>query len=311
MIATAEYVGNKGTHLNIRTNANQPTQCILSLGCDPTQAVNGTKAAQVARRQYKNFGQMIIEDWSGYSNYNAMNLKLQRRAKEATATIGYSWSKMMDIKSAAAAVTGDSGGAFGFQNFRCPSCDYARSSYDVGQRVVAAFLYNLPFGEGQHFGASTSPVTRKLIDGWQVNGIGSAQQGFPFSISASDTNNVNEATSLRADQVGAPYPSGFVKNIDHWFSAAAFRNPAAGNYGNTSRNLLRGPGIATLDASVFKNTQFERFNIQLRFESFNVLNHPVFSTPNSSVTSSALGTIGATNSKVPNRQNQAAIRITF
>jgi hypothetical protein len=172
-------------------------------------------------------------------------------------------------------------------------------------------LYNLPFGENQHFGASASAFTRKLISGWQLNAIGSAQGGFPFSIAGTDTNNVNEATALRADQVGNPYPSGFVKNVDHWFSPSAFRNPAAGNYGNTSRNLLRGPGVATLDASIFKNTKFERLEVQLRFESFNALNHPTFATPNSSVTNSALGTISATNSKVPARENQAAVRLIF
>jgi hypothetical protein len=310
-IATAEYVGNKGTHLNIRTNANQPTQCILANGCDPNNAANGLKVNQVARRPYKNFGQMIIEDWSGYSNYNALNLKLQRSAKDVTATIGYSWSKMMDIKSAAAAVTGDAGGPFGFQNYRCPSCDYARSSYDVGQRIVAAVLYNLPFGEGQHFGGGTGDFTRRLIGGWQVNLLGSAQKGFPFSVAGTDTNNVNEATSLRADLVGNAQPSGFVQNIDHWFDPAAFRNPASGNYGTSSRNLLRGPGIGTLDASVFKTARFEWLELQLRFESFNVLNHPAFSTPNTSVTSTALGTISSTNGKVPARQNQAAIRIIF
>lgn len=310
-IVTAEYVGNKGTHLNIRTNANQPTQCILANGCDPTNPANQSLAGRVARRPYKNFGQTIIEDWSGYSNYNALNLKLKRSAKDVTATVGYTWSKMMDIKSAAAAVSGDAGGAFGFQNFRCPSCDYSRSAYDVGHRVVASFLYNLPFGEGQYLGANTSPVLKKVISGWQVNGIGSAQLGFPFSISATDVGNVNEASSLRADLVGNPTPSGFVKNVDHWFNPGAFKNPAAGNFGTSSRNLLRGPGVGSLDASVFKNTKFERFNIQLRFESFNVLNHPVFSAPNTSVTSTALGTITSTNGKVPARQNQAAIRIVF
>ena len=81
-----------------------------------------------------------------------MVLLTQRSAHDLTATIGYSWSKMMDIKSAAAAVTGDAGGPYGFQNFYCQRCDYARASYDVGQRVVANFLYNLPFGEGQPFG---------------------------------------------------------------------------------------------------------------------------------------------------------------
>jgi hypothetical protein len=250
-----------------------------------------------------------------------MNLKLQRRARDVTATIGYSWSKMLDIKSAAAAVTGDAGGAFGFQNFYCPRCDYSRSAYDVGQRVVANFLYNLPFGEAQYVGADTGVVTRKLISGWQVNGIGSVQAGFPFSLSATDVGNgVNEASSLRADVVGNPNPSGFVKNVDHWFDQTAFVTPAAGNFGNSSRNMLRGPGIATLDASIFKTTKFERFEVQLRFESFNALNHPVFSNPNASVTVArgqtipsnyTLGTITSTNGKVPARENQAAVRITF
>lgn len=321
MIATAEYVGNKGTHLNIRTNANQPSQCMLANGCDPTLPVNQSLAGRVARRPYKNLGQMIIEDWSGYSKYDALNLKLQRRATDLSATIGYTWSKMMDIKSAAAAVTGDAGGAFGFQNYRCPRCDYARADYDVGQRVVASMVYNLPFGEGQRIGSSTNYLTRKLISGWQLNGIGSVQGGFPFSLSATDVGNgVNEASSLRADLVGNPYPAGFVKNTAHWFNNAAFATPPAGNFGNSSRNMLRGPGIAALDASIFKTTKFEHLELQLRFESFNVLNHPVFSNPNTSVTVAAgqaipsnytLGTITSTNGKVPARENQAAIRISF
>lgn len=320
-IATAEYAGNKGTHLNIRVNANQPSQCTLAVGCDPTLPANQSLAGRVARRPYKNFGQMIIEEWSGYSNYNAMNLKLQRQARDLTATIGYSWSKMMDIKSAAAAVTGDAGGAYGFQNYYCPRCDYARSAYDVGQRVVANFLYNLPFGEGQPYGGSTGGVMRKLIGGWQLNGIGSVQNGFPFSLSATDVGNgVNEASSLRADVVGNSYPPGFVKNVNHWFDPTAFVTPLAGNFGNSSRDMLRGPGIATLDASIFKTTRFERFDVQLRFESFNVLNHPAFSDPNASVTVArgqtipsnyTLGTITSTNGKVPARENQAAVRITF
>ena len=33
------------------------------------------------------------------------------------------------------------------------------------------------------------------------------------------------------------------KNVDHWFNPAAFAIPAAGNFGNSPRNFLRGPGV--------------------------------------------------------------------
>ena len=238
-------------------------------------------------------------------------MKVERRAKDVTLQAGYAWSKMMDDKSAAAALSGDAGGAYGFQNGHCPSCDYSRSSYDVGQRFVISALYNLPFGEGEYVGSKSPVVIRKIISGFQLNGIGTLQGGFPFSIAAADNLSVNEANSLRANEVSNPDPSGFVRNINHWFNPAAFANPAPGYFGNSSRNVIRGPGISNLDMSLLKNLTVERLNIQLRFESFNVLNHPEFGLPNNSVTSSALGTITSTNSYVTARENQAAIRITF
>jgi hypothetical protein len=320
-ILTAEYVGNKGTHLNIRTNVNQPSQCIPVYGCNPTLASNQSLAGRVARRPFKNFGQMILEDWNGYSNYNALNVKVQRSSHDLTGTIGYSWSKMLDIKSAAAAVTGDAGGPYGFQNFYCQKCDYARSDYDVGQRIVANAIYNLPFGQGERFGANAGSAMQLLIGGFQLNAIGSAQGGFPFSLAATDLGNgVNEATGERADLVGNPTPAGFVKNVNHWFNPAAFVAPPPGYFGDSTRNLVRGPGIQTLDASIFKTMKFEHVQLQLRFESFNVLNHPQFADPNATVTVAlgqplpsnySLGTITSTNSKVPARENQGGVRITF
>ncbi len=311
-ILNVDYVANKTTHLNIRTDPNQPTPCNATTNCNPLTPANYSTVGRLARRPYQNFGQLVYEGWNGYSNYNALDIKLQRRAKDVTLLAAYSWSKGLDIKSAAAAVTGDAMGAFGPQNSHCLPCDYARSSYDVGNRFVAAILYNLPFGEGQRFGGGANPVVRKFIGGWQFNGIGTVQGGFPFTVTGADYNGINGAFAERADIVGDPYPAGFKKSITHWFSAAAFTNPAPGYLGDSSRNLLRGPGLANLDASIFKNTTVERFTIQLRFESFNALNHPEFAGPNASVVAgTAFTTISATNSHEPNRENQAAIKIIF
>jgi hypothetical protein len=311
-ILNLDYVANKATHLNIRTDPNQPTQCNATTNCNPLLPANYSTAGKLARRAYQNFGQLVYEGWNGYSNYNAFDIKLQRRAKDVTLLAAYSWSKGLDVKSAAAAVSGDAMGAFGPQNSLCLPCDYARSSYDVGNRFVAAFLYNLPFGEGQRFASGGNVFARKLISGWQFNGIGTIQGGFPFTVTGTDSNSVNEGFAERANLVGNPYPAGFKKSIAHWFSAAAFANPAPGYFGNSARNLLRGPGLANLDASIFKDTKVERFTIQLRFESFNALNHPEFGNPAASVTGGAAFTsISATNSHEPNRENQAAIKIIF
>jgi hypothetical protein len=53
--------------------------------------------------------------------------------------------------------------------------------------------------------------------------------------------------------------------------------------GNAGRNILVGPGVTSLDFSVFKNNYIkrisEKFNIQFRAEIFNILNHPNFAPP--------------------------------
>jgi hypothetical protein len=53
--------------------------------------------------------------------------------------------------------------------------------------------------------------------------------------------------------------------------------------GNAGRNILIGPGVTSLDFSLFKNNYIksisERFNIQFRAEMFNILNHPNFAPP--------------------------------
>ncbi len=53
--------------------------------------------------------------------------------------------------------------------------------------------------------------------------------------------------------------------------------------GNAGRNSLMGPGVTSLDFSIFKNNRVKRisenFNVQFRVEMFNILNHPNFGVP--------------------------------
>jgi hypothetical protein len=84
--------------------------------------------------------------------------------------------------------------------------------------------------------------------------------------------------------------------VNEWFNPAGFTTPAPYTYGNVSRteSWLRGPGEANLDAGLDKDTSLsDRFTLQLRFETFNTLNHPWFGLPNTSIGSAGAGVISS------------------
>ena len=310
-ILDVNYAGNRGTHLMTRDMVNQPSQCILSLGCNPDTTSPGYIPVS-ARSPYPNFGNPTIDDkWFGFSNYNSLNVKAEHRGTNLTVLAAYTWSKSMDIKSSAASINGDAAGWIAEQNAHDIKADYARSSYDVGQRLAVSFIGELPVGRGKMFAGNVNRGVDAAIGGWQLSGIGIFQGGFPFTIEATDIGFVNWAYAERANQVGNPYPSGFTKGPKHWFSTSAFAQPAPGYFGNSSRNAVRGPGPEVLNLTVGKSFSIaDRLQLQIRLESFNALNHPQFGFPDSGVNDGAnFGTINSTSAA--NRENQGAVRITF
>jgi hypothetical protein len=87
-------------------------------------------------------------------------------------------------------------------------------------------------------------------------------------------------------------------------------NPPLYTFGNTGRNVLIGPGLETWDLGADKDFRItERFGLQFRAEFFNTLNHPNFGLPNSSIGSTAAGTITGvlTNARLV----QFALRLHF
>jgi Carboxypeptidase regulatory-like domain len=331
------YVGNKGTHLLGRANVNQ------AFPYDPA-----APTPYLSRVPFSNFGKDILVDgWNVPSNYNALNAKVQTNTKSLNLLAAYTWSKVMDEKSAAAAVDGDAAGWVGPQNPHDPAADYSRSGYDVGQRFVAGFIYNLPIGKGMKVNLN-GPVNT-LLGGWQVNGILTFQGGFPFTVSATDSSQLNgDVYSERANIVGPIRPAGFKKNAQHWFnnvtgatnggntnclgnnlSGVTFCNPSVPNlnytpnnpangaqflqggvFGDTGRNIIRAPGVENLDASVFKNFNFtERLNFQFRLESFNTLNHPQYGQPDAGINDGTFGVISS--ARIPGRIVQIGGKIIF
>jgi hypothetical protein len=83
--------------------------------------------------------------------------------------------------------------------------------------------------------------------------------------------------------------------IDRWFDTSCFVPPTdtTGTYGDSGRGVIRGPGSFNIDASIIKNTRFGHVNTEFRIEAFNLLNHPQFANPNTTIGNAAVGTISA------------------
>jgi hypothetical protein len=292
------YVGSHGSNLLMRRNIAQAL---------PYTASNPTVAG---RKPFPNFGVYIDSDWSGWSDYHAMNATVTHRGRGLLATLAYTWAKSTDSKSAAAGIGQDLAGWQGFLNNHDPERDHGLSDFDVDHRVVASFVWNLPFGKGERMASDASGLKQALIGGWQVNGIYLWQRGFPFQVSASDLGGVLDTFGTnRANIVGDIHSGG--GTIEKWFNTAAFAQPALGQFGNSGRNILRGPGRNNLDLALFKNFDLPRGALlQLRLESFNALNHPQF-TGGGLSRNIANANFGVLTQAYPGRINQLGLKLIF
>jgi hypothetical protein len=271
------YVGNKGTHLLERFNVDQagalPSADVAACNKNPADTTHDCPyTMRLPLPNFTNSNGFLDSRWEGISNYNAGNVKLEHRAKDGAVLVVYTWSKSMDSKSAAAGI-GSTNSYAGPMDSANPKLDYARSDFDVGQRFVASYAYMLPVGRGQKFGGSMNRAADAAVGGWEWTGIGTYQDGFPFSVLANDLDGLLMTPIQRANISGNPN-SGFTKGPKEWFNTSVFSQPLAGEFGNSGRNILREPGISNWDMGLVKYFNLtERAKFQLRVETFNTFNH--------------------------------------
>jgi len=199
---------------------------------------------------------------------------------------------------------------------------YAPLNYNKGRSVVNAthnwrfnMLYNLP-------GRKSEGLTSKLVNGWKMENIISAQTGFAFTPvdigdqSLSGINGVN--AYIDKPDIGPSYNASKVilGNPTQWFDTSMFATQLSegrlGHLGNVSRGLLTGPGLFNWDFSVHKDNRLaflgEAGNLEFRAEFFNIFNHPNFGLPNPSVTGFGAGEIFQARE---GRDIQLAIKLNF
>ena len=301
---TVGYVGSHGYHELIGIDANEPFPVICPASpCPATYPATFPAGIANTPVQARTFfvptttkaNPAIANTWTwfseGVSSYNALQVDVNRRFSGGLTLRGvYTFAKVLDDGDSLNATTSGGGPALASNPFNLRS-DWGLGTFDVRHVAVVNATYALPFGHGKRFLGDVGGFENTLGSGWTVNSIVTLQGGFPFSpqLTYNPSNNGDTRNPVRPFANPAFTGPVILGKPSQWFDPNAFLAPAntpanGGFYGNVGRDTLIGPGLATWDFSVLKDTRIrERLNVQFRAEIFNLLNRANFSLPNAVV----------------------------
>ncbi|MBS1841859.1 MAG: TonB-dependent receptor [Acidobacteria bacterium] len=276
------YVGSQGHKLFRFRDLNQPTAA--SIHAYDYQ----TNGCCVPGRYTSGGTYFNYEESSANSIYHALQTSFRvNNWHGLTTTLNYTWSHSIDDASDGedfvpnAAQPNDSTAPIRFNR--------GNSNFDIHNRLTWNFIYEFP-----------NPASmRKLTNGWGVNGIVTVQSGQPFHLNYNFEDDYDGSGEFfgRPDRVAAVHYSSDPRNFLDLTSFAVpctfdgngnaatncVFSAATGNsmhFGNEGRNSLIGPHFRQFDFSIFKNTSItERLKMELRFEAYNLFNHPNFANP--------------------------------
>jgi len=245
-------------------------------------------------RPYPGFGNINIHQMGGNSNYNSLQIGLQRRfAKGFFAQVAYTWSRAMGVTNG---VDTDFVRIDSFNK----AANYGPLSFNRKHNLAINSIYEFP-SLSRHFNGNK--FLEIIGDHWQLSGIYTFQTGTPYGVGFSIPGGIGNAQLTGSNTEGARVRvqgAGGVGNTGdpyHQLNAAAFTPPLPGSLGlESGRNYLTGPGINNVDLSLQKSFSFtERSRLELRVDAFNAFNHTQFSGVNSTLNVTSLTNFTPTN----------------
>jgi len=277
------YVGSQGHKLLDFLDINQPSQAQITaadLGCG---CIND---GDVPRRLTgNNFSYIYWEQSAANSNYNALQTTLRIDNWHGLTTgLSYTWSHSIDTASDGEDYVPNAAQPTDSTN---PSANRGNSNFDIRNRLSWNFMYEFPDRKGS---------LEKLTNGWGLNGILTMQSGNPFHMILGADDYDGSGTYFSKPDVVGPItynysnPAQFLDLSSFaapctplatgFDGTAATCTPGTRHFGNEGRNSLLGPAFRQMDFSIFKSTNItERLKMELRFEAYNLLNHPNFANP--------------------------------
>ena len=304
------YIGSRSIHLSETADDINLVQPSLVNGVGYVFPLNGTKVNP-------NWGggagiRPTIFDAS--SHYNAMQTQLKKSFSRGLQAQGsYTYGKCIDRGSSP--IAGDTYlNSIAVPLLLVPSTRSGPCDYDIRQIFSGNFIWEIP-------SIKSSKLASAITGGWELGSIVTRTSGAPFTVTVGGGNdplntgfngdfsmafanlisgcnpinggvnylNTNCFTPPVAPSSLAPAtaanPLGCIANT---FTKYTLPAPPGQQFctnvlGNSGRNSLYGPGLATWDMSLYRNFHVTRiseaFNVQFRAEFFNLLNHTNFLSP--------------------------------
>jgi hypothetical protein len=320
MTVNIGYVGNHNSHQVLPIPFNQPGIATASnplngqttsygFNVVPSETLKTYDGGNAdLRTPFLGFSDnSVLYEAEGISNYNALQVGLRRRLSHGLQiTAAYTYSHTLDEQS-------DLGLFFEGNNPLNVHSSYGTSAYDRPHVLVAQVFYQLPNLISGH------SLLSKFVNGWALSGVSTFQSGEPYDIYdysgsvgglyySSYVELINPELPLSpgvtANQAKLQGTTGInpslplVNSADFYvptiapgtMGVPACTVSASGTqlcdnsetiFGNTARNLFRGPFQKRLDFSIIKTTRLtERFSLRFQADAFNLTNTPSFDVPN-------------------------------
>jgi len=296
-LLTANYLGNRSVHRWTNRADNPAVYIPGTCGTGPCSTTANTISRRFLARLSPagaNMGPLATLDDGASANYNAMLLSANRRLSGNFSLLAnYTWSHCLSDGD------GDPGIGGGYQDPSNRHGEYGNCSNDVRHLFNASLLAQSPKFAGAW--------TNRLLGNWEVSGIITKRSGLWFNVVSGRDNSLTAINADRPNVVSDPH----VPNPSpaQWFNPAAFQLSPVGTFGNSGRDNIEGPGSFTFDLALMRHFSItEHHRIQIRAEAFNILNHPVYNNPRSSLADVNIGRILTANEP---RIMQFALKYSF
>jgi hypothetical protein len=295
------YVGNKGTYLSGTGDVEEGKQELNPAVYIPGQS---TEANTQQRRVNPAFSNVDVVTPSVNSNYNGIQVGVRKQMSHGLSLdANVTWSKSLDDFAPIGSAANSDTNPFN-QRF-----DHGPSPDDVAHVINVSPIYEFPtLGQAGWWS--------RIANGWSVTSIISWQGGAPFTIYSGADNSFSGVGADRADFTGSNIGQAILslhrshsQVVNEFFDTSRFTPNAIGTFGDTGKNVLRGPRYFDTDVAVIKDIPIvERFKAQFRFETFNLFNNVNFMTPGNTVENTGFGQITAAQDP---RILQFALKILF